>query len=224
MSVLFFDKINGTQAVSFQLDVVNGGAKLKNTSGNLSVRNAADSADASVEASLANLSAATNQVVLGFGQTHPLTLSSGTPSATWTFTFPTTAGSTTQVLSTDGAGNTYWANSSSGATDVTIKTALAFGSAATVSIGTLPANAVISTVTFIVDTAWDTAATISVGLTGSTSKYFGSGDALLTEAAGWNVNPCLPSDSSSEALNIYYSAASSTVGAGRLLITYSVPA
>ena len=224
MSVLNYLKLDGTQTTAFQLAATSAGVKLKNNSGNLEIRNAADTADASIEASLANLSSATNQVVLGFGQTHPLTLNSGSPSATWTFTFPATAGSTGQVLQTDGSGNTSWVNSASGATDVTLQTALAFGSSATVSIGTLPANAVITSVEFIVDTAFDGSPTMSVGITASNSKYMGSGDSDLNIAAGRAVSPNLPSDASSEALNIYYSAGSSTTGAGRLLITYCVPA
>ena len=214
MSVLNFLKLDGTQSTKFQVGAAAGGVQLKNDSGNLDIRNGTDSAWATANVGEILLHGTTYNVGL---------LPSSSATATYNLTMPVSAGSAGQVLQTDGTGVLSWVNSVSGATDVTLSVPLAFGSAGTVSIGTLPANAVILTVQFVVDTAWDSTPSMSVGIVGNLSKYMGSGDVNLNVAAGWEVSPNLPADTSSEALEITYAAASSTVGSGRLLVSYCVP-
>ncbi len=223
---LNFLKLDGTQSTKFQLEATGSGPQLKSVGGNLVVRNAADAADATVTASeflaSGNVGLVINSDSAGSGADWKISLARPTSGMTadWTMTLPPNAGSSGQVLQTNGSGVTTWVNSSSGATDITIETDLAFGDTSTVAIGTLPAGATITSVQFVVDTAWDDVPSMSVGISSDHSKYMGAGDNLLTEEGGWAVSPNLPPDVSSEALVIYYTAAASTVGAGRLLITY----
>jgi len=228
MSVLNYLKLDGTQAAVLKINAATStGVKLNDNTGALVVTNGS-SVSSSVTASeflaTGNTGLVINSGATETGADWKFTLSRPTTGMTadTPWVVPATNGSSGQVLSTDGAGNLSWVNSSSGATDTTIATALVFGSTSTVTIGTLPANATITSVEFIVDTAWDTAANFSVGVSGTPSKYMGSGDSNLEVAAGWSVSPNLPPDGSSEALIITYAAAASTVGAGRLLITYFV--
>ena len=217
MTVLNFDRLDGTTAAKFKLAAATStGVVIKDNSGELDVRNAGDSTFANIGVAQVKLEGATYITSLA---------PSGSQSASYTITLPTSAGSAGQVLQTDGTGVTSWANTVSGATDITISTPLTFGSSASVSIGTLPANAVILSVMMIVDTAFTGGtATASVGLTANNSKYMGTGDMNLGVAASWEVDPALPPDSSAEALNIYYTAGGVTAGAARLLINYCIPA
>ena len=229
MSVLNFIKVDGTQTSKFQLAATAAGVVLKNVSGNLVARNAADSADATVTGSEFLASGNTGLVInsdsAGTGADWKFTLSRPATGMTadTNWVVPINAGTAGFVLSTDGAGNLSWVASASGATDTTDTTSLAFGDGATVSCFTLPVNAVVLSITCVVDTAFDGTPTASVGITANNSKYMGSGDLSLTEAAGWSVNPNILPVGTTEAINIYYSAGGSTVGAARFLISYSIP-
>jgi hypothetical protein len=207
-----FAKLAGTTVGSFILQIT--GVRLKNSSGTLDVRNNADTAFAPVNVSTAKVN----------GTTYGTTLQSSSSQTTdLTITLPATAGSPNQVLQTNGSGVTTWVDSSSGATDVTDTTSFAFGSSSTISMFTLPANAVILSISVIVDTAFDGTPSMSVGTAGNASKYVGSSDTLLTLAARYDIFPADVPDTSSEALQIAYTAGSATVGAGRVLVNYSLP-
>jgi hypothetical protein len=222
-----WNKLIGTQAGQFILGLT--GVRLKNSSGNLVVRNNADSADADVTANEFKASGNTGLVInsdsAGTGADWKISLARPTTGMTadWTLTLPATAGSPTQVLQTDGSGNTVWVDSASGATDITDTTSFAFGSGSTVSMFTLPANAVILTTSVIVDTAFDGTPTLSVGIAGNASKYVGSGDSLLSLTDRFDVLNQNPAVGTTEALQIAYSAGGATVGAGRVLVSYSIP-
>lgn len=228
MSVLNFLKLDGTQAGKFQLNATGTGVVLKNNAGNLEARNAADNADATITGSEFLASGDIGLVINSdaAGAAGDWSISVARPNtgmtANWTLTLPTTAGSPNQVLQTDGSGNTTWVDTASGATDITDTTNLAFGSSATTTMFTLPANAVILSVICVVDTAFDGTPSASVGIVGNTSKYMGSGDLNLNTAAGWAVNPNIAPDASSESLIITYSAGGATTGAARFLVNYSV--
>jgi hypothetical protein len=223
-----WNKLIGTQAGQFILGLT--GVRLKNLTGNLVVRNNADTADADVTANEFKASGNTGLVInsdsAGTGADWKISVARPATGMTadWTLTLPATAGSPTQVLQTDGAGNTVWVDSASGATDITDTTSFAFGSGATVAMFTLPANAVILTTSVIVDTAFDGTPTLSVGISGNASKYVGSGDSLLSLADRFDVLNQNAAVGTSEALQISYSAGGSTVGAGRVLVSYSIPA
>lgn len=212
-----WNKLIGTQTGVFILGLL--GVRLKNNAGNLQVRTNDDADFADVSAQDVIVSNNTT----GFDVT--LT-TSGTQAADWTLTLPPDDGTPGQVLSTDGTGVTTWI--SAGNTDLAWKvdtTSFAFGSGSTITAFTLPANAVIDRVSVIVDTAFDTAATLSVGVNGgSASKYFGSGDANLQVIGRYDVLNESEAVGTTEALELYYSAASATAGDGRVLITYAIPA
>jgi hypothetical protein len=91
---------------------------------------------------------------------------------------------------------------------------------------TLPPDAVVRRVAVVVDTAFDGTPSLSVGVTGTTSKYMGSTQVDLTAAAGtvFEADPGLDADGSSEDLIATYSAGGATAGAARILVEYGVPA
>jgi hypothetical protein len=224
--------ILGTTYSIFQIGI--GGVKLKNNSGNLIVRNATDSADASITASELFNSGdviVVNSDAASTGADWKLNLKRQTTGMTGDvdFAFPANDGSVGQVLQTDGSGNTSWVSAGSTAACLTQDTtSLAFGSSSTVSMFTLPANAVIDSVKLIVDTSFDGTPQVSVGISSDHSKYMGAGqndlkNTGLTAPVVWETNPGLIADGSSEALVLYYTAGSATVGAARCIVSYSVP-
>lgn len=210
-------KIIGTQTGRFILGLT--GVSIKNNSGVLDVKNNADSAYAS--AKMQDVTIFNNTA--GFGNKIQ---SGATQAANYVYTLPLDDGSPSQVLSTDGSGVLSWVSSSSTASCWTADTtSFAFGSSSPVSMFTLPANAVVDKVSVIVDTAFDGTPTLSVGVNGgSASKYVGSSDNLLTVADRYDVPNQSVANGSTEALEIYYTAGGATVGAGRVIVTYAVPA
>lgn len=229
MSVLNYDKLDGTVQSKFQLAAAAGGVVLKDTAGNLVIRTTGDAAYANATAlafkATGDAGLVLNSDAAGSGSDWSLTIARPATgmTAAWTLTLPPNAGSPNQVLQTDGSGNTTWVDAASGATDVTDTTSFAFGDGATISMFTLPANAIILSMVVIVDTAFDGTPSASIGIAGNTSKYMGAGDMNLGIAAGWWVEPNLPADASSEALQISYSAGGATTGAARVIVNYSIP-
>lgn len=203
------------------------GVTLKDASGNLLVRNNADSADAQITASQLNNSG--NFIVLDSDATETLTLAkNGSQSSAYTLTFPDTAGSPGQVFSTDGSGNLSWV-SAGGSTDQYVAvdtTTLAFGDGATVAMFTLPANAIVKAVETVVDTAFDGTPSMSVGVSGTTSKYMASTQVDLSAAAktSFEVSPNEQAVGTTEDLIISYTSGSATQGAARVLVSYVIPA
>lgn len=207
-------KITGTQVGKFILGLT--GVTLKNNAGNLQVRNNADSAFASADVANLKLNGSTYGVTFA---------SSPSQVADYSLVFPVDDGSPGQIMVTDGNGILSWQSAASTADHLKVDTtSFTFGSASTVSMFTLPANAVIDTVSVIVDTAFDGTPSMSVGISGDASKYFGSGDSLLSLADRFDVPNQLVANASSEALQISFTAGGASVGAGRVLVSYSVPA
>lgn len=207
------------------------GVRLKNSSGNLLVRNNGDSADAEATMSKLNVSGDIvdiNSDAAGSGADWKYTIqrpSSGMAGAV-TLTLPVDDGSPNQVLSTDGSGVLSWVNA--GNTDACIKqdtTNLAFGSGAVVSMFSTAAGDVISKVKVIIDTAFDGTPTVSIGISGSASKYMASTEVDLTAAAGtvFEVDPGLAAQGA-EAIEAAYAAGGATVGAARMVVEYAIPA
>jgi len=223
--------IRGTSIPSFQIE--KAGVRVKNSSGTrLLVRNAADNANAELEASQVRVSGENivlNSDAAGSGADWTVTIARPTTgqTAAWTLTLPTSPGTANQVLATDGSGNTSWISAASNADKVAVDTtALVFGSTATVSMFTLPANAVVHKVEVIIDTPFNTAATVSIGITGTTSKYAGSNLIDLQGAAAdrYVSTPGVIPVGTSESIIATYSAAAASAGAARMLVYYSVPA
>jgi len=209
-------KTVGTQTGYFILGFL--GVRLKNSSGNLQVRNNGDTGFADV--------AAKDVIVSNNSTTYDVTLTtSGSQTGDYTLTLPVDTGSTGQVLATNGSGVLSWVSAADTSANWKVETtSVNFGSGSTVSAFTLPANAIIDKVMVIVDTAFDGTPTLSVGDSGNNSKFMGSGDNLLTLADRFDVFVDEPASGSPIAVEIYYSAGGATVGSARVLTTYAVPA
>lgn len=228
----YFADLLGTTANYLKIGLT--GVRLKNVTGNLNVRNNADGADASVTASTYNASGDIGLVInsdaAGSAADWKITLqrpNSGM-TADYTLTLPTTDGSPSQVLSTDGSGVLSWVSASS--TDACVKTdstTLAFGASSPVSLFTLPANAVVHQCEVIIDTAFNgTAPTVTVGVNGgSATKYMGATQNDLKGTAGdsYISHPNQAPTGTPENLEATYSADSSSAGSARILIHYSIP-
>lgn len=195
--------------------------RLKNSSGVLAVRNSGDTADAAITAS--TISTSNTSIIINSAATYPTTLATGaTPTAAVNFAFPNSNGTSGYVLQTDGSGNTSWVTQSGG-TNVshTVATSFTYSSGATVNASaTLPANAVLEAVRVFVDTAANTSATISVGVSGTAAKYVATTQVDLTTAAIYEIYPGLTADTSAETIIATFVWASATAGAGRFEFDY----
>jgi hypothetical protein len=200
----------GTRLMQFAVGFT--GAILKSVGSKLQLRNAEDTAFADL---------VVQDLELGGGDT---IFQSGAPGTPITFTLPDTTGSPGQAIVTDGTGLLSFQTVAGGSDKLVVDTtSLAFGSAATVAMFTLPANAEILEVRAIVGTAFDTASTMSVGIAGDVSKYVPSNALNLQAAGAYHIYPNLASVGTAEDLIITYASASATVGAARILVSYVIP-
>jgi len=219
----------GSTVARIQIGIA--GVSLKNSSGNLLVRNAADSADASITASTLNNSGDSlviNSDSVGSGADWQVVLARPTSgmSANTRFQFPPTNGTASFVLQTDGSGNTSWVANAGSTNQVTTDTTnLAFGTASPLTLFTLPANAVVETVRVIIDTAFNGTPSLSVGISGTTSKYMGTSQVDLTATAQtvFEAYPGRTSVGTTEALIATYAAGGASAGAARIEIDYAIP-
>lgn len=226
----WFTDLLGTTRAYFKIGGTTG-VRLKNNSGNLEVRNTADSADAAVTTSKVNVSGDVidiNSDAAGSGADWKYTIqrpASGMTAAV-TLTLPPDDGTPGQVLQTDGNGVLTWV--SAGATGLALKmdtTSLAFGSSSPVAMMTTGAADIIDHIDVIIDTAFNGTPSASVGISGSTSKYFAATDLDLTAPAGtvFTVHPGLDA-AGAESLIITYSAGGASAGAARFIVFYGTPA
>lgn len=222
--------LKGTSNPSLQIE--KGGTRLKNTTGNLAVRNAGDTSDAELTASRLNASGdeiVINSDAVASGNDWKLTLRRALTgmAANLLFIWPSSYGSPGQVLSTDGSGTLSF-TSVGGSTDklAADTTTLAFNSAATVTAFTLPANAIVYEVDVIIDASFNGTPSMSVGISGSTSKYLGANQVDLADAAGnkWIATANNAPVGTTENIIITYSAGGATAGSARVLVYYSIPA
>lgn len=222
-----------TSAAYFKIGL--SGVRLKNSSGNLLVRNPGDSADADATVATLHNSADSleiNSDAADSGTDRKLTLSKNpSASAALIVQFPPAKGTDNHVLRQK-AGTSAGvmelelvAAGSTQACDTVDTTSLAFGSSSPVTMFTLPANAVVTKVQIIVDTAFDgTAPSVSIGVSGTTSKYFPATAVDLKTTGVYEYHPGLTADGSTNDLIATYSADGSAAGAARMLVYYSVPA
>lgn len=224
-----FKDLLGTLNAKFQLGI--GGLQIKSASGKIRARNAADAADVPVVGSVIAASGDAlqlNEDAAGSGADWLYTIqrpSSGM-GAPVTLTLPVDDGSPSQVLQTDGSGVLSWITVAAG-TDkvVTDTTNLTFGTTSPLALFTLPANAVVEAVRVIVDTAFNGTPSLSIGVSGTTSKYMSSTQVDLTAAATtvFEVTPGLTASGSTEALIATYAAGSASAGAARIEVDYVIP-
>ena len=221
------------------------GPRLKNNGGALNVRDAGDTADAALTAAAGTFSGALTGTVLNTtASAGTITLNSGAAGsgANWTYTIqrptsgmtaavtltlPIDDGTAGQILSTDGNGVLSWVSAGSTSACLTVDTtSIAHNSSSTVSMFTLPANAVVEMVRVYVDTVFNATgpANLTVGVSGTTSKYMGTGDLDLTVAGVYEVVPSLTANGSTEALIVTFSAGTSgSAGAARVEVFYTIP-
>jgi hypothetical protein len=219
-----FSDLLGSIGAKFQLGL--GNALLKGTSSTaISLRDAADGADASLTAAQVAVSGATgvvlNSAASESGGSWKTTLSPSTSGMTGdnTIVLPVADGSAGQFLSTNGSGQ--WAfTTPSGEPKFT--TNLVFGSSSPLALGTLPASATVDSIQVIVDTMFNTAATVEIGILGNLAKYMATTQSNLqaTGTTGFTMYPNLLPDGSSEALIATYTSSGASAGAARIIVSY----
>jgi hypothetical protein len=218
------DLIGTTKTI---LQIGTSGVNLSNSSGNLVVRNAANNADSQITASQLNNSGnsiVVNSDAAGSGADWTYTL--GRPASGMTaavvLTLPPDDGAAGQSLITDGSGNLSWNNETDQMRCEEV--ALAFGTSSPLAVLTLPANGYIEKVCVLVDTPFNgTAPTLVVGVAGTTDKYVEAGDVNLKSAGQYIVHPGeIPT--TAESVIGTYVADSSSAGAARIQVYYSIPA
>lgn len=222
-----FSDLFGTSKDYFKLGL--SGVRLKNSSGNLAVRNTGDSADAEVTASKINISGA--DVVLD-SDGNALTVSrNATQSGALQVILPAAKSTDGYVLAQKagtGAGIIefeFISAASTGALTHEDTTSLAFGSASPVTMFTTGANDVISKIEVIIDTAFNGTPSASVGIAGTTSKYVAATDIDLTVTAETKfiIHVTKPAQGA-ENLILTYAAGGASVGAARFIVHFSSPA
>lgn len=230
-----FADVIGALGGTFQLAI--GGVRIKNSTGALAVRNSADSAFAIAQASLfatygddfqlnAGATESGASWIMKFsrpstGMTHDLQV-------IWPSGDPSVGNALTVASFSSNIITLQWSAIASGAQLISVDTtSLAFGSTTPIAMYTAPANAVEYLFQVIIDTpfAGGTGATMSIGITGTVSKYVAAGQVDLTAAAGtiFEICPGVAASGSSENVILTYSAGSATSGAARVLGDYSVP-
>lgn len=222
-----FSDLLGTLRSSFRIGLA--GVRLKNSAGNLAVRNNADSADAEMTASKVNVSGA--DIVLD-SDGNALTVSrNGTQSGALQVILPAAKATDGQVLaqkagSAAGVIELEFVNAGSTASSGKIDTtSIAFGSSSPVTMFTTGAGDIIEKVQVVIDTPFDGTPSMSIGIAGTVSKYLAATDVDLTAAAGtvFEVHPGLDAQGA-EDLIATYSAGGASVGAARILVTFATPA
>jgi hypothetical protein len=227
-----FDDLKGTSNPRFQIS--KGGVQLANLTQGLRVRNAADTADSPITASIVNVSGLDlllNSDAAGAGADWLYTLRVPATGMTGPviFQFPTTDGTAGQILSTDGNGVTDWISVGSTADKLSVnETALLFSSGATTAAFTLPAFALnrLVEVDILVPFSGGTGPSLSVGIAGNVSKYMASNQVDLTSPAGdsWRTHPRLAAQPTPENIILTYAANGATAGSAQVIISYVVPA
>lgn len=224
----YFSDLFGTVRSTFKLGIT--GVLLKNSAGNLQVRNNADNADANIttlkllnssDALQLNSSATQSAASWRYDLARP----AAGMSANQTLTMPAGLGTAGQAIVTDGAGNLSYASTASTASlDHIDTTSLAFGTASPLAMFSTGAADIIDEVEIIVDTAFNGTPSLSIGITGTTSKYMSATDIDLTAAASttFKVHPGLPA-AGAEALIATYSAGGASAGAARILVHFAAP-
>ena len=232
MAGRFLDLL-GTLYSKFQLGI--GGPQIKGNSGVVEARNAADNAMASIRAALfatygndfeLNAGAAGAGADWKFTITRPSTGMTHDIQVIWPSADPS-VGQALTVASFAGDVITFGYTTIAGGAEKTVvdTTSLAFGTSSPVAMYTAPANAVELMFQVIIDTPFDGTPTMSIGITGTTSKYVSTNQVDLTAAAGtiFEICPAVAAAGGTENVILTYSAGGATVGAARVLGYYAVP-
>lgn len=239
MAIPNIDDLTGTSSTTFQIGIpqISTPVVLKNVTGSLELTNLAGTADVSLTALSLNLSATSDQIVLnsaatGSGSSWTSTLSNAASGQTSALTLrlPPNAGTAGQVLTTDGnnPANLSWSTVLSGAAfDTKVSHTVLFSDTSPYTYLSLPIGAIISQIAVIVDTAFDgTGAALSVGVSGTPSKFMIAGASDLTTIGRYatsSVEAVAPSGSAQTILLTFNGGTGSTAGSCRVITTYAVP-
>ncbi len=192
------------------------GVNIKNSAGILQVRNAADSAHASISA--ASLRAKDS------GTANEVILQAPSLSGNVTLTLPDSDGNNGQFLSTDGSGVLSWIDSVSNA-DLTAKEDFTEATSSPLTIvASPPANCTIREVIVEVSSAASAGTpTIKVGTSTDDDLYMETGENSLRHAYIYKVSPAVEEDGSPEAI-IATIVPDGQTFSGTIYVTYSNPA
>jgi len=224
---------NATSASSWQVGL--SGPIIVNNTGSLVLYNATQTANVSLTALNLSLSGTTSQIILNSAATESgaswRTLIGSAISgqtADVTFNLPANGGSSGQVLQTDGSGNTSWVSAASTATTIqTITHTVLYSDTSPYAYFTLPINAVIEQINVNVTTAFNgISPSLSVGVTGTTSKWMTALQNNLGTVGGYTTDLCrfVATSGSTQAIIITFSpGGAATAGAANVQLWYSVP-
>lgn len=221
--------ILGTTKSFFRLGFA--GVRLKDSSGNLLVRNPGDTLDAQITASKLNVSGDvvdinSDAAATGADWKYTIQRPAAGMTAAVVLTLPIDDGTPNQVMQTDGSGVMSWVSAGSTASSDKIDTtSIAFGTTSPLALFSTGAADIIDAVEIIIDTAFNGTPTLSIGVSGTTSKYASSTEIDLTQAAGTviKLHPGLAA-AGIEALIATYAAGGAAAGAARILVHYATPA
>lgn len=191
MANQWLSRLRGTMGSIFGVGGT-GGVNIKNNSGELQIRNAADSAHAPISASSLRVkdSGSANQVIFN----------APTLGANVTYTLPDDDGTPGQFLQTNGSGVLDWVDSVSNA-DVEWAATFTEADAGTIAMFTPPANCTIKRVQVIVTVAAGGGSpTLEIGVAGTTNRYLTTSENDLKTAALYEVAPLYDEDGTPEAI------------------------
>lgn len=228
-----FKNLLGTISAKFQLGLA--GPNIKGTSGKVQARNAADAAFATIEAAL----------FATYGNDFELNSGAAASGADWKYSirrpstgmthalivvYPNTDPAVGQALTVASfAGDVItlqWTTIAAGTDKVVVDTTtLAFGTASPLAMFTKPANAEVTNVRIIIDTPFNGAPSLSIGIAGTTSKYAPSTAVDLTAAATtvFEYDPGEVATGGTEALIATYAAGAASAGSARIEVAYVIP-
>jgi hypothetical protein len=210
-----------------------GGANITNNSGTIDIKNAANNAYAPIKASLVScgdeiLEINSSAAGAGADWKYRLLVPTSGMTAAVDLTLPVDDGTPNQLLGTDGSGNLSFMTA--GVTTDCIHsetTSLAWDTGVTTAMFTSPASSIIEAVEVIIDTSFDgTAPSMSVGITGTVSKYM---PATAVNLAGTAKDRYIyhPGEAASagEDLKLTFTAGGgASAGAARVIVYYTIPA
>lgn len=210
MPARFLSDLAGTLRTAFRIGV----NKLENVSGILTSRTNAG-ADAPIAASQAQLKGTSFKTSLAAAASGQV--------ADITFKLPAADGAANQAIVTDAAGNLSFATVATGANAMKAEDQLiAFNQGATTNIVSLPAGATIEMVRTEVETAFDGTPSLSVGITGNTSKYMGASDTDMATLGTYEVAPMIEEAGAVTPI-VTYAAGGATVGSARVTVEWVLP-
>ncbi len=229
-----FKNLLGTVMDRFQYGL--DGPMHKRVGAAIAARNAADSDYAAIHAALVNV----------FGDEIALNAGAAGSAADWVMKLvrPSTGmttdidivlpagtpspGQLLRVASYSGGAVTLeYYSASEGASNMVLvdTTSLAFGSSSPVAMFTKPANALVDKTKVVIDTPFNGAPSVSIGISGDASKYGSASHIDLGAAAGtvFELDYGEAAVGTTEDLIATYSAGGASAGSARVLVTYVIP-